>query len=491
MRQAHLTAASSADKFAEHTRLRLRKHAAVGGLVVFGRHAACYAPMRRSGKPLRRQQESAAPKKLVGARAFRANVVKPRRSRTIRLLTALLVNASSSQITRPNTVCLFIALIVISCVPRTSACVGEREMNTARWRRRSRADLLVRRLKGSIPHTRAPFGPFGSFGGRPAAASVCGWPCAACWAHLVRRSLAACCFRRAGGLACVAAALRLVFARVAHALCAAFCLAGCGVALRGPSPAAAGADATAASADEAAQPAAARKRRRSAPARSERRQGRAEPRNKKAQRKKAEARRPRKGPRDPARDAYDSGSNASSSKSRGPYIQIRGPRDSPLSVSVMNTAAGEEEEGGSRRKGEEFRNGVRVRGLHASTLGLRYDASTPDASWRCAFCARGPHAAALGDLFGPYALDTDCDEYRAMDEATRRRYCSSAGAADEVWFHEACARRARLCRPRPPAVRAAGRLGAARGRLPRRLPAPRLLGRASRRPTRYLASTTV
>lgn len=100
--------------------------------------------------------------------------------------------------------------------------------------------------------------------------------------------------------------------------------------------------------------------------------------------------------------------------------QIRGPRDSPLSVSVMNTTAGEEEESGGRRKaGEEFRGvrgargvrGVR-RGLHASTLGLRYDASTPDKTWLCAFCQRGPHAAALGDLFGPYTLDTDCEEYR-------------------------------------------------------------------------------
>ncbi|KAH9628635.1 hypothetical protein HF086_007840 [Spodoptera exigua] len=179
----------------------------------------------------------------------------------------------------------------------------------------------------------------------------------------------------------------------------------------------------------AAASAVARKRRRSAPARSDRAQ--------KGQRKKADTRRPRKGPRDAARDAYDSGSNASSSKSRGPYIQIRGPRDSPLSVSVMNTSAagGEEEESGARRKaGEEFRNGVRgLRGLHASTLGLRYDASTPDATWLCAFCQRGPHAASLGDLFGPYTLDNDCDEYRALDEATRRRY-----ASDEVWLHEAC-----------------------------------------------------
>ncbi|XP_075973194.1 uncharacterized protein LOC142974632 isoform X2 [Anticarsia gemmatalis] len=195
--------------------------------------------------------------------------------------------------------------------------------------------------------------------------------------------------------------------------------------------------------------AAGRKRRRSAPARPERRAPRGlasiDTPRKKQQKKKQDARRPRKGPREiSVKDAYDSGSNASSGKSRGPYIQIRGPRDSPLSVSVMNNSTGEEEDSGSRRKhGEEFRNGVRgvrgVRGLHASTLGLRYDATTPDATWLCAFCQRGPHAASLGDLFGPYQLDTDCEEFRALDEATRRRYCSDVtGAADEVWFHEAC-----------------------------------------------------
>lgn len=206
---------------------------------------------------------------------------------------------------------------------------------------------------------------------------------------------------------------------------------------------------------EVAAPTGARKRRRSAPARPERRPPRGllseESMRKKQQKKKQDARRPRKGPRDATtKDAYDSGSNASSSKSRGPYIQIRGPRDSPLSVSVMNTTADEEEEAGARRKcAEDFRNGVRgvrgVRGLHASTLGLRYDATTPDLTWLCAFCQRGPHADALGDLFGPYHLEIDCDEFRSLDEATRRRYWpDAAGAgggaagADEVWFHAAC-----------------------------------------------------
>lgn len=46
--------------------------------------------------------------------------------------------------------------------------------------------------------------------------------------------------------------------------------------------------------------------------------------------------------------SYDSGSNASSSRSRGPFVQIRGPRDSPLSVSVVNAPLGGDEDGEKR-----------------------------------------------------------------------------------------------------------------------------------------------
>lgn len=116
-------------------------------------------------------------------------------------------------------------------------------------------------------------------------------------------------------------------------------------------------------------------------------------------------------------------------------MQIRGPRDSPLSVSVINASTGEEEGEGVRARKGEFRNGLRARGLHASTLGLRYDATTPDATWLCAFCGRGPHAAGLGDLFGPYAADTDCDEFRALAAAGQ---APPRPAPPEVWFHEAC-----------------------------------------------------
>ncbi|XP_028174511.1 uncharacterized protein CG5098-like [Ostrinia furnacalis] len=190
------------------------------------------------------------------------------------------------------------------------------------------------------------------------------------------------------------------------------------------------------------QTAKAKKRRKSAPTKGERKASRRASRmstdeggfRRKAARKKEAGKK-----KDNNKDAYDSGSNASSGRSRGPYIQIRGPRDSPLSVSVINASTGEEEEAslGRRKGGEEFRNGLRARGLHASTLGLRYDATTPDVTWLCVFCERGPHAAGLGDLFGPYTVETDCEEYRALDEATRRRYTTGAGTS-EVWLHAAC-----------------------------------------------------
>ena len=42
--------------------------------------------------------------------------------------------------------------------------------------------------------------------------------------------------------------------------------------------------------------------------------------------------------------AYDSGSNASSIRSRGPVVHVEGPRDSPLSIQVVNAPREEEEE---------------------------------------------------------------------------------------------------------------------------------------------------
>lgn len=104
-----------------------------------------------------------------------------------------------------------------------------------------------------------------------------------------------------------------------------------------------------------------------------------------------------------------------------------------MSVCVMNATTGEEEETVARRRTTERR-----RGLHASTLGLRYDAATRDLTWLCAFCGRAPHAASLGDLFGPYVLDTDLAEYRALDDSSRRVFATDGGR-HEAWMHADCA----------------------------------------------------
>ncbi|RZB73490.1 GPI-anchored adhesin-like protein PGA55 [Asbolus verrucosus] len=141
--------------------------------------------------------------------------------------------------------------------------------------------------------------------------------------------------------------------------------------------------------------------------------------------------------------AYDSGSNASSSKSRGPFIQIRGPRDSPLSVSVINTPTNDDDPDKKPHKTKkfhddsEYRHKVRSKGLHCSTLSNQYDAQRKDTSWICAFCKRGPHATettgptlnsdapAPGDLFGPYFITTNSPEFeRRLDDPYDKQFKS-------------------------------------------------------------------
>lgn len=146
--------------------------------------------------------------------------------------------------------------------------------------------------------------------------------------------------------------------------------------------------------------------------------------------------------------AYDSGSNASSSKSRGPFVQIHGPRESPISVSIINTPTNDEDSDKKLHKSKkyhddsEYRHKVRSRGLHCSTLSNKYDAQTRDATWICVFCKRGPHATdpnlsgpsrfnasviipPPGDLFGPYVISTDSPEYqRRLDDPYDQQFRS-------------------------------------------------------------------
>ncbi|XP_029053613.2 uncharacterized protein LOC114881123 isoform X1 [Osmia bicornis bicornis] len=117
---------------------------------------------------------------------------------------------------------------------------------------------------------------------------------------------------------------------------------------------------------------------------------------------------------------YDSGSNASSIRSRGPVVHVEGPRDSPLSIQVVNAPREEEEEkskekrksvgngsaGRSKRLSHQndldYRGKVSKVGLFSSTLSSRYDAHTTDSTWVCVFCKQGPHAVIPGDPSRPH-----------------------------------------------------------------------------------------
>ncbi|XP_076297211.1 uncharacterized protein LOC143217181 isoform X2 [Lasioglossum baleicum] len=124
--------------------------------------------------------------------------------------------------------------------------------------------------------------------------------------------------------------------------------------------------------------------------------------------------------------AYDSGSNASSIRSRGPVVHVEGPRDSPLSVQVVNAPREDEEEknkekrktvgngnaGRSKRLSHQndldyrerllFVGKVSRAGLFSSTLSSRYDAHTTDSTWVCVFCKQGPHSVVPGDPSRPH-----------------------------------------------------------------------------------------
>ncbi|KAL3273013.1 hypothetical protein HHI36_014469 [Cryptolaemus montrouzieri] len=140
--------------------------------------------------------------------------------------------------------------------------------------------------------------------------------------------------------------------------------------------------------------------------------------------------------------SYDSGSNTSSVKSRGPFIHIKGPRSSPISVNIVNTASNEEDiekriKSKKFHDDSEYRHKVRSKGLHCSTLSNKYDAQTKDATWICVFCKKGPHTSEIpqvtnlvcsypsGDLFGPYYIGINCEEFdRRLDDPYDKQFRS-------------------------------------------------------------------
>ncbi|XP_070134266.1 uncharacterized protein CG5098 isoform X2 [Drosophila bipectinata] len=100
-------------------------------------------------------------------------------------------------------------------------------------------------------------------------------------------------------------------------------------------------------------------------------------------------------------------------KGKSPFILIKADG----SVTIKNTHNAEdvnEKQTKAKKAPHERKN---LRGMHSSTLSNRYDADTTDSTWICVFCKRGPHKLGLGDLFGPYLVTSDCEEYRAALQA--------------------------------------------------------------------------
>ncbi|XP_037821673.1 uncharacterized protein CG5098 isoform X2 [Lucilia sericata] len=105
------------------------------------------------------------------------------------------------------------------------------------------------------------------------------------------------------------------------------------------------------------------------------------------------------------------------SKHRSPFILVKNNG----SIAVVNTVTADdssEKWTRSKKNCNYVYERKTVKGCHSSTLSNRYDADTADSSWICVFCKIGPHKKGLGDLFGPYIISSDCDEYRCYKNST-------------------------------------------------------------------------
>uniref|UniRef100_A0A336KVH1 CSON000833 protein n=1 Tax=Culicoides sonorensis TaxID=179676 RepID=A0A336KVH1_CULSO len=83
-------------------------------------------------------------------------------------------------------------------------------------------------------------------------------------------------------------------------------------------------------------------------------------------------------------------------KFKGPYIQVR-----QNLVTVVNFPKNDDEveKLQSKQKYMSHKNEKRkIRGMHASTLSIKYDDQTTDHTWVCIFCKKGPHKDRLGDF---------------------------------------------------------------------------------------------
>lgn len=140
--------------------------------------------------------------------------------------------------------------------------------------------------------------------------------------------------------------------------------------------------------------------------------------NKKTTGKNAAKQNGKKGARKPFSTDEDStpapireGGAAVDLRFKSPFILIK--PDGSISIKNTHSAEDVNEKLTKKKQTKASHERKNLRGMHSSTLSNRYDADTTDSSWICVFCKRGPHKLGLGDLFGPYLVSIDCEEYRA------------------------------------------------------------------------------
>lgn len=109
----------------------------------------------------------------------------------------------------------------------------------------------------------------------------------------------------------------------------------------------------------------------------------------------------------------------SMAKYKGPFVQVK----LDGSLNIINAPINEDDTDKPQnkiKKSIHSNNSERnkIRGMHVSTLSMKYDADTTDASWMCVYCKMGPHKSNLGDLFGPYIVTTNCEEFKASQYNT-------------------------------------------------------------------------
>lgn len=112
----------------------------------------------------------------------------------------------------------------------------------------------------------------------------------------------------------------------------------------------------------------------------------------------------------PAPNRESSNGAAPDLRFKSPFILIK--PDGSISIKNTHSAEDVNEKQTKKKHTKAPHERKNLRGMHSSTLSNRYDADTTDSSWICVFCKCGPHKLGLGDLFGPYLVSIDCEEYR-------------------------------------------------------------------------------